>query len=373
MKSHLRKLGVEPLENRWVPAVILTLDASGNLRAILANGSPDLTLTFTAADEVNVDEGANDLGTYSVPGNLSVTMGNLAGAGTVVVDLEGFSMSGSLSIATGNATGGYAVDVDDGTIDGSLTVRTGNGDDDVEIGELDPVTVGGSVNVDIGAGALDNFNFEQSTINGNLRVVGANTLTFNDGIVDGSVSVDSRRDAGGVTMADTAGNTIGGNLLVTTGAGADDVDVNGVVSGNVVASLGNGDNDFSVNTTATILGNLTVTSGTGADDIEHVVAVIGGNMTVNAGNGDDTVRFDGATLLGRSVTLLGGNGDDLFEVGALTAPGARLTCLGGNGADTIDFLSVPDVASAYIDGGNGVDAFNVTGTIAFPIVVRNIP
>src|SRR4051794_8140088 len=101
---------LEQFEARWCPAFsLVALDAAGNL---VVNGTPTsdtVTFNFTADDQVQVLDGATSLGSFNVPGNLRVTLGNKilnnANSGLVVsLDMNGFSLSGSVALNLGNVT-----------------------------------------------------------------------------------------------------------------------------------------------------------------------------------------------------------------------------------------------------------------------------
>lgn len=372
---------LEQLEDRWQPALLLQLNASGNLTGIFGTPNGTVILLQTGDNQFEIMEGANDLGTYSVVGNLRVSLGNsVAPAPALVVDLGGFEFGGNMDLTTGNATNGYDVLVSNGTIDGNLNVTTGNGPDSVIIGGEGGVTVDGNTSVNTANGA-DTVLLTGSTFDGNVTVRGANTFTT-DSNIGGFFTFDSSRESLPTTV-DTTGSDIAGTAVITTSAAADVVNLGGNVSGNAIVNLGNGANtlNFGAGGDATVLGNMTVTAGSGndvfnfggggSDSIGFGSALIGGNLTIVGGNGFNQATFTNATVLGNSLTYVGGNGVDFFTVNGLTAPGARLTAILGNGNDVVTWNALPVLASAYLDGGYGTNTFNSPNAINFPIILRN--
>jgi len=378
-KRSIRPL-VEVLEDRWNPALLLQLDGGGNLVAIFGVPDGDVLVEFQGDNEVRVEEDGNDLGTYEVAGNLSISLGNSALAAPALdVEFGGSTLSGSLKISAGNALNGYDITVigdDGGTIEGNLSITSGNGADTITVTDM---TVEGNTSIN-GGGGNDSATVDPTLIEGNLTVTGVQTFALVNSDVEGNFSFDSSREALDADVNLDVDSSIGGGVSIRTGGGDDTIAVNTTVLGNLVMTTGSGDD--SVNSTGTdafnVLGSLTYTGGAGEDDL-HLEGAIYGNVTANMGTGDDSVGFgDGiaSTVLGSSITLVMGNGDDNLLIGAsgLTAPGARLTFLGQNGADTFDWTggATLDLWSAYLDGGFGTDIFDTNGNVfTFPVTVRN--
>jgi len=363
---------VEVLSDRTVPALLLQLDGGGNLTGIFGVPDGDVDLIFTADDEVNVVEDGNDLGTYAVPGNLSVSLGNVVASTLLNIDFDGSSMSGSLKATLGNSTGGYDVDVIDGTIAGSLSIKTGNGDDTVDVVDM---TIGGSVAVDTNNGA-DGIDLDGVSVEGNVNVADAGVDVIGSNIEGNLTFILAEGLATTVTV--DADSSILGNASFTFNRGGDTLVLSGTVEGNAVVRMNGGNDDLVFD--GTVLGSFTYVGGSraaslGLSDDLSINGFIGGSFTANLGGGDDTASFNGATILGSSINIIGGTGDDSAVVlaGGLTAPGARFTFFGGNGDDTVDWsAAIPDIASAYLDGGFGTNIFDDGGgPITFPIVLRN--
>jgi hypothetical protein len=378
-KRSIRPL-VEVLEDRWNPALLLQLDSGGNLVAIFGVPDGDVLVEFQADNEVYVEEDGNDLGTYEVAGNLSISLGNSALAAPALdVDFGSSTLSGSLKISAGNALNGYDITVigdDGGTIEGNLSITSGNGPDTIAVTDM---TVEGSTSIN-GGGGDDTATVDPTLIEGNLTVTGVQTFDLVDSDVEGNFSFDSTREALDAIVTLDVDSSIGGNVSIRTGGGDDTVSVNTTVLGNLVMTTGSGDDD--VNSGAldefTVLGSLTYTAGAGDDEL-NMEGTIFGNVTANMGTGDDDVGFGqgiASTVLGSAITLVMGSGDDTLLIGAsgLTAPGARLTFLGQNGVDTFDWTAAAtlDLWSAYLDGGFGTDIFDTNGNVfTFPVTVRN--
>jgi hypothetical protein len=371
-KNYSIRPAVEVLSDRTVPALLLQLDGGGNLTGIFGVPDGDVDLLFTADDEVNVVEDGNDLGTYAMPGNLTVSLGNVVAGTLLNIDFAGSSMSGSLKATLGNSTGGYDVDVVDGTIAGSLSIRTGNGADTVGVTDM---TIGGNLAVDTNNGG-DIIALDGVTVEGNANVADAGVSVVGSDI-EGSFAF-TLAEGLSTTVGVDADSSILGNASFTFNRGGDTLNLSGTVQGNAVVRMNGGDDDMLFD--GTVLGSFTYVGGSraaslGLSDDLAIEGFIGGNFTASLNGGDDEVAFDGATILGSSISVLGGTGDDTAVVGAggLTAPGARFTFLGGNGDDTVDWsAAIPDIASAYLDGGFGLNIFDDGGgPITFPIVLRN--
>jgi hypothetical protein len=371
MKQTFRPV-VDALESRWVPAVLLQLDANGNLTGIFGVPDGDITLDFTADDEVNVIEDAMDLGTYAVAGDLTVSLGNVVAATAVDVDMTGGeSLSGSLRMTLGNALGGYDVTVTgDGatsSIFGNLTVRSGSGDDSCTVTDM---AIGGSAYVDLGGGG-DIMAFDTSTVGGNLATGNASALLLGT-TVEGNFRHFMTENLGAGASIDVD-SVVLGNATFNMAAGQPDiVIIEGTVEGNVYVNMRGGGDDLAFDVDATILGSFVYTGGSGTDTLDFD-GTLGGNFTASLKGGDDTVDFDGAAILGSSIAIIAGNGADTLTNAGLTAPGARLTFLGGNGDDDVDWsVAIPVLASAYLDGGLGLNTFDDGGgPIDFPFTLRN--
>jgi hypothetical protein len=401
-----KRLWFEVLEDRTVPALLLQLDGVGNLTGIFGVPDGDVTLTMTADDEINVNEDGNDLGTYSVPGNLTVSLGNVAAATLVDVIMDDAAFSGSMSVTLGNALGGYSFSIDGGagsagSIGGNLTVRTGSGPDLVDIGaDFDSgaggMSIGGNLTVDTGADDDSFFINDLTIIQGTVRGTNVNQFELFDSavagegaLIEGHLYLTASEVVNNNFFLD--GNNLGGssrvegNVIIKGVNGpaagpSDTVDVQCDVLGSVIAKMGNGANTVTINSTAVIAGNVVVTGGNATDIISLDStgagdgAVVLGSVTVNAKNGSNVFTVDtDSVVLGPQITYIGGNNDDEVTFDG-TAIGARFTALLAAGIDTLN-LGSNLLASLYVDFGSGVDDL-VLGPgiiINVPTTFRNLP
>lgn len=372
MTHRLSKLNLDCLEDRTVPALILQLGAGGGLTGIFGVPAGDVDLVFLSDNVVNVQEDGNDLGTYDVPGNLSMNLGNVVAAVAVNVDFAGSNLSGSLAITVGNAVSGYAISLFDGSVSGNLTIRAGSGPDAIA---LDTIAVGGSAAFDAGAGP-DLISLVNSAVAGRVNVANADVVTDAFATESNFTYTQSEGTATAITL--DALSIIEGSVFVTTRNGNDSVTINATVLGNATLRLGNGQNVVNgfVGDAFQLSGSLSITTGNGADEI-FLDGIIGERATIMTGAGSDLVDLGtdgGLDLYGSTITINLGAGDDSSAWDVVNAPGARLNLQLGAGADVVDWSNaIPALASALIDGGSGADVFDASsGTIAFPIILRSI-
>jgi hypothetical protein len=360
---------VEALESRWAPALLLTLDTSGNLTGIFGVPDGDVTVTFTADDTVNIDEDLNDLGTYVVSGGtLTVNIGNTIEALTHTINLGAFDLSGDLRVTLGNASDVTTLDIT-GTaaaaIEGNLRVVTGNGEDEITLSSL---TVEGSAYFKT-QGSVDSLLLDGATIRGNLTVADVQDFEFDSGsLLDGNLSFSSRTENRPTTI-DLDGEILG-LASINTGNANDVVNVRGTINSHAIFKLANGNNNLDFFSSAIILGDVVVQTGSGNDDVDFLAAIIGGRITLTTGAGNDDVSFAGTEVLGSGITYVAGNGNDILTITGLSAPGARLMFQGQNGNDNVTFAGAIDLLSAYLDGGFGLNNFT-GGPVGFPITLRN--
>jgi len=340
LPQHFRAT-VEGLEARW---------NLSNVTASVLSGV--LTLTATAGafnDKITIGQGSD-------PGQLDLT-----GTGTTINGASSRTVTGVRSIVC-TMKGGDDTITFHANIKGDITFNGGGGTNELEIGNA---FIGGSVHYLNGTTAANEDNL---TINGFGIIIGRDvTADFGEG----------------TSQAILSGAVIGGKAAITAGSGADIVSTNGLtLTRSLTASLGNGDNlvgiesandNISQANAPTFLGGaLSVTTGSGADTIEigqeDSVDILGSVtlLTGNEATKGDTVTIDNTTFSAK-VTLDLGAGNDLalFEtvdvLNASTDIGGTLTIFGRAGVDTIGFgqasgarvvfLSSP----AVLDGNGGND------------------
>ncbi|MGF1583235.1 MAG: hypothetical protein ACFCD0_28270 [Gemmataceae bacterium] len=210
---------------------------------------------------------------------------------------------------------------------------------------------------------------------------------------------------------DLGGNSIGGNLSITTGNGDDIVMVTGpgviggnvrldgvntyiqdmaIVGGNFYSNVRDNEIGFFDFFGSTIGGSLTHFSGNNIDNVNIGETFIGGNVYLNLGFDENGFTFDQFSSVGGGLTYLGGSaGDDLSLDGTIggnaylnMAPaldlstntlaftgslGGSLTYFGGLGADEILTFSGALAGSGYFNMGGGDNTLDTTGaTISGP-------
>jgi hypothetical protein len=342
-----------------------------------------------ATNNLIVEDGAGGPVTVGVAnGSLTVRMLN-GSTGAVSVTLDG-AISGNLTVNLGS--GDRALDLNGAlnTIGGSLSITGGTGDQTVELATAAPLVVGGTANIDLGAGLDAVTNAADVTIGQDLNLrgvndfAGANTVTVgrNVSVYVNTESVDSTFNSAGGTAG-----VIGGNFNYVGSSAQDNVLMNFLytVGGSVNINLGGYviDSDATAGdqvadlTLATVGGNVTVLAAlnTLGDDIFLTAAttVIGGSVYVNLGGGDNQATFLG-TVGGSSITYTGGFGIDTVVLGT-TGSAARFTANLSLGADAFTLEAGTTLSFLNVDFGPGVDVFtnNFGGPFTFPAILRNLP
>ena len=217
-----------------------------------------------------------------------------------------------------------------GSFDNSLLITGGSGDDSVtfhraqiDFSALSPryVTahVSGALTMKLGDGANDvTFNdgsfFEKtvSLITGN----GNDTVNLVNGYFGKSLTLALSNGTNMVTAPTNAAisTAVTGTFKYTGGTGVDQLDLNQMVAGHVLLSLGNGANQVSGKFVAGV--SASIKTGNDGDTID--IGVTGtGKLKVKLGGGTDSFTFEGGALL--AASLDGGAGDDTL-VGSTLLP-----------------------------------------------------
>jgi large repetitive protein len=302
------RLTVQRLEDRATPAT-----------ALYTAATQTLTITAAQGDQILIK---NELGEPSGYVQVTETQSNVVAFDSSVTHQAIKNVVARFNTV---ASGGLAID-QIGTIPGNLTILGANGSQTVDIAG----TVGGNLTYTTPASpasATDLFTLEQTAaIGGNV------TLTLGNG----------------QNTVQLTGGTVHGNLTMTGGANADEVDLNAQddldVNGNAAFNLGNGTNTvLGVGTHVfRVGGNFTYTGGTGNDSIDFDsngdTLDVAGNakFTLGTATGFDSNTLKFEALSAHNLTFVGGAGADSIEVsGALTATGNVALTL-GNGDNSFD-------------------------------------
>lgn len=370
MRTSFRRLSLETMEGREVPANVVTVLSGGSLFVLGTTVADSVTVSQNAPNQVTLTPGAGttidgSAGAVTRPlfGSLVIELGS--GNDTLNFDLSsGITIPGNLIVDYGTA--GSGTKTTETMNAGQFALRVGGG-----IGiryaagnvttTLDNLRVNGNVLVQhmIGDSTLkiDNLagagNF--SVIGGSLTVLntqGVATNTLSDTNVGGNVIFANGRarasdNAAGSTTIQNSNNTaraiIGGSLAVsnltgnsTTGNKVGDV----MVRGSVAMNLGTG------NFSATIA-DVKVTSAP---------VSIGGGLAIHGlSTGQDTISLGGAGTglqVGTTVAVTTGNGNATVAINDLKVAGATSIAT-GTGADTIT-----------IDGSSGAVGSSFNGSFA---------
>jgi hypothetical protein len=399
-----RRLQVENLEDRVTPAVSVRL-YPGLMLIQGDNTVNNLKVTQTAPSTFAITNNAKAVGTFKFS-NLSITMGNAndnvelklttALTGRLVVNLG----NGGDTFTTINSTLGSRIG-GDVLINAGRSAFRGATKYDQEI-DFQNVNIGGNLTAigSVGAGT-ELFNMQAGRVGRNVTAVNIFQTSlglFSDAAqafsVGGSVSVanvqkntDSRSNSppmvGGNGLNMYAGSAVNGNVTYSGGNGIDRVqlpqDFGNVaavtVGGNVTVNVGGGaNNTLALGTgangigAALIGGNVTYFGGAGIDRLfSDSGTEIGGNLYVSLGEGDNQVFGDsiglggvpgtpvnaeGSGTVNGNVTIVLGNGNNFIGSfglldGLLFTVGGNLTFLVGNGDNTGGDASAPGAISFF--------------------------
>lgn len=329
-------------------AVVVQVDPAGNGRVqVLIDGRAATTLAPTQASELR---------------SISIS----AGQGDNLIDLNAVTSAAFSFVdpVTGNplsivVDAGNGNDTLFGSQDIEATLNGGDGNDSINVGPANPITIGQVLNGNDGddniAGGSD-----------------ADTISGGDGfdVINGGGGDDSIRSGDG-------DDTIFG------GAGNDEI--HGDHGEDLINGDAGDDTIFGESGDDTIIGdagNDSILGGAGADDLrgDSGSATTTGNDTILGTGGNDTIRGNGGLDL-----LSGGDGDDNIGVTEASLSVSDVTVLEGNSGDivTVTFLvnltfeqADPVTVDAAVESisasiGNDVQAFSQT--LVFAPGVTRIP
>ncbi len=404
MKHHSkRRLGLELLEDRWVPATYKLIGSSLYIfNPTVTSGTATVNVSQTANNTFLVSNGSSGI-VAGVASNIIYKGVNAPS--NLNVNLNTFTYNGGLIATMGNGNDTFQLLAAGGRINGNLTLVTGNGQDSVNIGATGgALTALGNVTVvdPVGTDVLNVGNASGPTaIGGSLTATGKfSTVTLSPGAADtygGNVTINNLLAFGtATTNIGNAANpvTIGGGLTVN-GYGADQVvTLDGAalnINGNTTLNLGQGNNTFTASDTVNFNGSFNLTAGSGNNAVgvsanttffSNAAMYFGdgtndfsglnsaftaqGNFTIAAGNGDNAAA--GATIGGSingNLYLLFGNGDNGTAANPLAVSGpvgGVVYWRSGNGDSSLalDFNPIPSnnfTINALF--GNGNDTFTM--------------
>ena len=323
----------------------VTVTYSGDEAGTITDGTD--TISFSEIETIRLSDLADDFSASSSSVGLSVDAG---GGADLVVGGDGDNTilggAGSDTLYSGDA--------------GADTLWGGDGDDDI-------ILANGGQTGDGGTGDDEFYLFDSLSLGGTATVVGGEGVEDASDAVNGSNGDNLRMDWNGTATTtltysvlftgDEAGGVTGGATdvdfsqieIITTGDGADTIDMSLDASGMDVYANGGADSIIGGSGDDSILGGDgadTISGGDGSDYIDggagdDLLTTGLGNDTLLGGDGNDTLLNSAG-----NDSLVGGAGDD-----SIIATAGDDTLEGGAGNDTLDGGSEND----SIVGGTGDD------------------
>jgi hypothetical protein len=353
-------------------------------------------------DRTQTEDPSNP-GTFdaAVGANIMVTNGPLLLSGADSAEMfqtDGvLTLGGGMTILSAGGSATYQADVGQGynapapklvMPAGNVLIRGGSADFRFVGGTA---TVGGTVTVLGADGARFDSDFSETydfnfvytelyptfttgTVTVNAGVGEARFRTFGTSFTDhGNVSVKGTALTR-VYFEDKTGSQVDGDVSITSGGEFDSFLAWGplTVGGNLTVDLGSGANDFETGVnggTTKVTGNVTFKSGNGSDTFELARLEVTGTTTITTGAGTDSVYLLGGTKFTGPIMLDTGGGADLVSVATglpdlnnppnLAYPAgtvefdAKATFKLGAGNDTLVLGDPADAAGVVVFGPNG--------------------
>jgi hypothetical protein len=328
-----------------------TFHVGGNLTLNLGNSLTQSLITV-------------DLGNSVFNGNLTINVGANAhspiGFGIWIKGDNGGAIAGNLTITTGAGNVNMLVSGANTTVVGSsMSVVMGVG---FNTFTMSAATVQGNARID---------NFQTAVLGNSSAVGGFLTMDATQAVLfnaNRTVFLQNGFTLGGFIDINTGADALD-NILFGTGT---------AVFGVAILNLGNGSNMFTLQSGAAIFGSLTYIGGSDNDivNLQAGSTVFGSAAFVmgNSGTGVGQLNFLdlAGTILGRQINIIGGNGTDIVVFEG-NAPGANLiaSLFAGDDQFTLN-LTQGSLLSATIDGGFGHNSFLGIGIPnGFRLFLRN--
>jgi hypothetical protein len=373
------RLALEQLECRSCPSLTVSL-ISGSLYIsgfpsgpTLDPNGPTLAITETGTNLFQVKDGTSVLGSYTVPGNILVSLSRRPNNVDVALNASGLRGNLTLNLGAGDTVPpASAIFIHGGRIAGSLSIQKGNGNETFDLGQApggitDPLSVGGDVGITavkssgIGIAPPHNqlFLFPGSTVSGNLNA------TFVEGVlltatssVGRSVSINDSLET--TTEQIVFAGSIGQNATFSGPQTGSFFVASGSIGGNLSANLAGGTNSVSLTGTSLIGGSATLATGAGTGTL-NLMGQVSGTLSVNTGTASDTVTFAAAAAVFGDLSLTGGDGANSFTLNGSVAGNLRINL--GNGNDTVTVGNAPG-GTLFWTSGNGADSLTLAPTTA---------
>jgi hypothetical protein len=276
--------------------------------------------------------------------------------------------------------------VENTTIGGSLTIKTGEGADVLQFTNASTVF---STAIDAGSGD-DSLQIGDVTVGNSLAInmdatsdTGNDTVTIAVAGIGGSLTANLGNGDNVFQLGLTGDGTttIAGNLQVTMGAGNDSVALASLkVTNSVLLTTGAGNTTWDLDQNFFVGRDLSITATGAGDDslvlFSDTVGVVGGNITLNLGDGTNSLVFNGTagTASGGTFRYTGGTGTDSILLNGRL--GRQLVVNLGAGNDTFEYgttftVQPPlSVYSAVLDGSGGNDTY-INNVTAYPTAALN--
>jgi hypothetical protein len=382
---------IECLETRIAPALITPIVVSKGvllLKHDTASGTADnLTVTETAPGSFHVTDSmaSMDYGTFTGVKSINVQFG--ATNDSLTLEVSGDGLAGALTVNTGDGTNSVNLNTTGsaGRIVGAVNIIGGSGADTVTPGN--GIVIGGKVSFTGNDGA-DSIIADNAYLTKRLSLDNVETITFGQSspVVVGGMTVDNDEAATLITFILNDIVSIKGFInYCGSDTQADNVTINGQVSGLVKLMLEGGTNTVSI---AGELGSALNISATGGNDSVRFtnhstsviplipgttsVATIAKGVRIALGDGTNTLSMAEGSHFFNSVTLLTGAGDDTVNMGDFYIA-KNLTLSLGDGANTAQLdpdsgigQSVEHVVSGNLKltSGAGNDTLSIDNLIA---------
>ncbi len=345
-------------------------DADGltrNLRIRMLGGD-DLVIVGGETHEEPTQalvEGDDDEPKLTVPGNVDIN----TGSGHDTVRVSFVDIGGKLTVRTG--TGEDIVDVGRGPgfagedHDDSLLVAAAvNGEDGSGGGPPADVSTGACVLIATGSGA-DQVKVAFSDIATDMKVTtgsGEDYLVTGRGPIFGDDHEEMlafQTDEGG-QGGRPADLFVGGRMTVQTSGDNDFVLLrNTQISDRLNIATGSGEDRLGVQNTA-VMGPTSLSTSAGDDVVSLMDSVFDGDLTVRTLGGDDCLYFGSTRVYGEMSAFTGSGADILVVVDSQLLGGSRLLAQGGD--DNGQSMDSVFEGSILVNGGTGEDNVGDSGS-----------
>jgi hypothetical protein len=356
MRSKGTRLGVERLEDRWLPANVR--DVAGIL--LVTNPQGPLTVTVSAnAGQVIVAD-SSGTGTFGNVGAL-VSITGTNGADSITFQ-GGAGFRGNVII--NSLSGDDTINVS-GPIGGNLTLLSGMGNTTTNLSS----TIGGALTYHHGSGPNTLHVVGATTVSKGASLSGLGSLVRSAPFtVNGSFAISGNPNTGTPLLGTDVGNlTVNGSLYLTGGRSPSSFTVTGLlqITGNLginfILSRSGLLDLHAVKPDSFIQGDLVYSGGAGSDTVLlGANLAVGGDALLSLGSGAATYTSSAGDLIEGSLYLTVGNFNNKINMGGDITGDASLTV--GNGNNTITVNNAP-AGQFYFFGGNGTNTITL-GTTA---------